>query len=264
MTSPAQLRAQPRGVAVAVVDAVLATARELLGCEVVALNRIDAEVVLTARTDGSLPGLTPGAWSHRADTPCDQVLAAGSATTSDAPHDPAFRELRAVTSLGLRTYVGVPVRDAQGVAVGTLCGYDRRSLPVTEHAVAVLLQLSGVLAAYADELRALDVVLVRRATGWVVEGVPAEETGTALATLVRDDPSAAPSDERDWLVASVRALEQALEDRVLLEQAVGVLTERHHVRPRQAYDELRREARPRGLRGLATAVVASASVRGAG
>jgi hypothetical protein len=54
-------------------------------------------------------------------------------------------------------------------------------------------------------------------------------------------------------------LEQALVSRVRLEQAIGVLAERHHLRPREAFDLLRGAARSRGRRiaDIAQDVVAS-------
>lgn len=244
--------------AVAVVDGVLATALELLGCELVAVNRFEGDLLLTARTSGSLPGLSPGARSHRTDTPCHLVLdRATPLRTSNAPHDCVGAA--AVEQLGLRTYVGVPVRDEHGVPFATLCGFDRREVVVSDRAVGLLAELAAVLTPYAEDLRRLDAALVRGPDGWVVEGVEREDTGTALATLVQGDPSAAPTRQREWLVGSVQALESALHERVQLEQAVGVLAERQHVRPRPAYDELVRRASDADLQAVAGALVATAA-----
>jgi len=59
----------------------------------------------------------------------------------------------------------------------------------------------------------------------------------------------------------VAQLEHALTARVRVEQAIGVLSERHRLRPRQAFELLRSAARARGKRVLemATEVVDSAS-----
>ena len=56
-------------------------------------------------------------------------------------------------------------------------------------------------------------------------------------------------------------LEHALTVRVRVEQAIGVLAERHRLRPRQAFELLRSAARSRGRRVLEVAgeVVDSAS-----
>ena len=49
--------------------------------------------------------------------------------------------------------------------------------------------------------------------------------------------------------------------RVRVEQAIGVLAERHRIQPRQAFEQLRQAARSRGRRviDIATDVVASAT-----
>jgi ANTAR domain len=61
------------------------------------------------------------------------------------------------------------------------------------------------------------------------------------------------------LAVTVAQLEHALASRVRVEQAIGVLAERHRLRPREAFDLLRRAARSRGQRvtEIAQDVVAS-------
>jgi ANTAR domain len=63
------------------------------------------------------------------------------------------------------------------------------------------------------------------------------------------------------LQKTVKQLEHALAARVRVEQAIGVLAERHRIRPRQAFELLRSAARARGRRVLeiATEVVESAT-----
>jgi hypothetical protein len=63
------------------------------------------------------------------------------------------------------------------------------------------------------------------------------------------------------LAVTVAQLEHALASRVRVEQAIGVLAERHRLRPRDAFDLLRGAARSRGRRvtELAQDVVASAA-----
>ena len=69
------------------------------------------------------------------------------------------------------------------------------------------------------------------------------------------------ADEAARLAVTVAQLEHALVARVRVEQAIGVLAERHRLRPRQAFDLLRNVARARGqkLTGIAEAVVDSTS-----
>jgi hypothetical protein len=68
-------------------------------------------------------------------------------------------------------------------------------------------------------------------------------------------------DEAARLAATVAQLEHALCARVRVEQAIGVLAERHRLRPRQAFELLRSAARSRGQRVIQIAehVVDSAS-----
>lgn len=67
--------------------------------------------------------------------------------------------------------------------------------------------------------------------------------------------------EAERLAVTVTQLEHALASRVRVEQAIGVLAERHRLRPRDAFDLLRRAARSRGRRvtDMAQDVVASAA-----
>ncbi|HVT70737.1 MAG TPA: ANTAR domain-containing protein [Trebonia sp.] len=67
------------------------------------------------------------------------------------------------------------------------------------------------------------------------------------------------TDEAARLAVTVAQLEHALAARVRVEQAIGVLAERHRLRPREAFDLLRKASRARGARvtELAHDVVAS-------
>ena len=88
------------------------------------------------------------------------------------------------------------------------------------------------------------------------EGPPTP--GSPAASRRQDEPE--PPDVRQ-LQETVAQLEHALTVRVRVEQAIGVLAERHRLRPRQAFELLRSAARSRGRRVLEVAgeVVDSAS-----
>jgi hypothetical protein len=117
------------------------------------------------------------------------------------------------------------------------------------------------------------VVVRRSGQGWRVGGEQAADLTSAmvLADLLAADLGAPPvppagprspeKDEAARLAVTVAQLEHALAARVRVEQAIGVLAERHRLRPRQAFELLRGVARSRGLRVLAVAenVVDSAS-----
>jgi hypothetical protein len=129
------------------------------------------------------------------------------------------------------------------------------------------------------------VVVRRSGQGW---RVGPEETADLTSAMVLADllaadlgstaaptsgplvaPAAGPSpvtlrdeaDEAARLAVTVAQLEHALSARVRVEQAIGVLAERHRLRPRQAFDLLRNVARSSGQKviEIAEAVVDSTS-----
>ena len=125
-------------------------------------------------------------------------------------------------------------------------------------------------------------VVVRRSEqGWQVGSEETADLTSAmvLADLLAGDlgspaipvaaPAAGPSaasqgveaDEAARLAVTVAQLEHALSARVRVEQAIGVLAERHRLRPRQAFDLLRNVARSSGQKvtEIAGAVVDSTS-----
>ena len=133
--------------------------------------------------------------------------------------------------------------------------------------------------AETSQREAPEPVLVRRSgKGWQVGP---EETADLTSAMVLADllaadlrsPAAPPSgplpapapeaeaDEAARLAVTVVQLEHALSARVRVEQAIGVLAERHRLRPRQAFDLLRTVARSRGQKvtEIAEAVVDSTS-----
>jgi hypothetical protein len=81
-------------------------------------------------------------------------------------------------------------------------------------------------------------------------------TGPLPAVDVSNEPQ-----EAERLAVTVAQLEHALASRVRVEQAIGVLAERHRLRPREAFDLLRQAARSRGSRvtEMAQDVVESAA-----
>ena len=91
----------------------------------------------------------------------------------------------------------------------------------------------------------------------------AEAKTTAPAGKTRKQGRAkdTPVSETKRLRATIGQLEHALTARVRVEQAIGVLAERHRIQPRQAFEQLRTAARNRGRRviDIASDVVASAT-----
>ena len=85
--------------------------------------------------------------------------------------------------------------------------------------------------------------------------------GSAQRGAARGDPPGDEAVDPERLQVTVAQLEHALSARVRVEQAIGVLAERHRLRPRQAFELLRSVARASGRRVMevATEVVDSAT-----
>ena len=81
----------------------------------------------------------------------------------------------------------------------------------------------------------------------VLADILAAELGTP-APPPASPPRSTEEGEAARLAVTVAQLEHALTARVRVEQAIGVLAERHRLRPRQAFDLLRKVARSGGRR----------------
>lgn len=258
------------------VDTILSTAAALLDMEVVFLGGLTEERFTFQRIHarGTWPGLEDGHSVDRTDSLCHRLLSGAPTATSDAAADPSYRDAPVREQLGVTSYVGVPVRSSAGEVVATLCGIDREGVEVPAATIDVLRCLAEVLSAQLGPLASERIVIQRAPSGgWQVGGEPTEDLTSAmvLADLLAaelDPPSRPPRqdpplDELTQLKVSVRQLEHALAARVVVEQAIGVLTERQGGSPRDAFERLRKVARARGrkVHDLAGEVVASASDR---
>jgi hypothetical protein len=258
------------------VGAVLSTAADLLGMEVVFIGGLSEDEFRLVRVVGTLPGLSEGLTLPRADSFCDRLVAGAPSSTADAANDEHYRDVKVRSTFGISSYVGVPIHDPAGTAIGTLCGIDRTSVRVPEQQLRVLTALAGVIEAHiADPAHTEDGddprVIRRTATGWRVgeDEEPDLTSAMVLADLLAEDldPGGRPprvdddADDTARLRVAVAQLEHALAARVLVEQAIGVLAERQHCPPRSAFERLRKAARSRGkkVHDLARMVVASAN-----
>ncbi len=256
------------------IDAVMSTAASLLGMEIVFLGGLtqDTFTFEKVRASAEWPGVQEGRSIDRSASLCHRLLAGAPSATSDAAHDPAYADAAARIELGVRSYVGVPIRDAGGTVVATLCGIDRSEVEVGDDTIEVLTRLAQVIAAHLGPLVAEGLVIRRAAEGgWAVGD---HETGDLTSAMVLADllaadlspgsrpaKSDAPLDELGQLRMSVTQLEHALAARVVVEQAIGVLSERQHSSPRQAFERLRKVARSRGrkVHDLAREIVMSST-----
>jgi ANTAR domain-containing protein len=114
-----------------------------------------------------------------------------------------------------------------------------------------------------DENTSQEVVALFNALGtWLTDGDLetcqvgfGERSYTLLAAK-----TGAPNDPTEFLVERTIQLQTALETRVVIEQAKGVLAERDGTTPDEAFEKIRREARSRRMKlhDLAAGIVASA------
>jgi hypothetical protein len=252
------------------VTAVLSTAADLLGMEVVFIGGLSDDEFRVERMLGELPGLYEGLTLPRTDSFCHQLLAGAPTATADAANDPAYRDVPAREAFDISSYVGVPVRAPDGQIVGTVCGIDRGHVRVAEDAIQLLRLLVRVIEAHLTDSDSAQVIR-RTPSGWRVGSDEEQDLTSAmvLADLLAGDLVAAgrppraseTGDEMERLRAAVGQLEHALAARVVVEQAIGVLAERQHLAPRAAFERLRKAARSRGRRvhELAKQVVASST-----
>jgi hypothetical protein len=84
-------------------------------------------------------------------------------------------------------------------------------------------------------------------------GPPAPPPAGPPRPSVANHGAVSEEDEAARLAVTVAQLEHALAARVRVEQAIGVLAERHRLRPRQAFDLLRSAARAGGRRVIEVA-----------
>lgn len=148
---------------------------------------------------------------------------------------------------------------APGVGAGGSASLD----DITADATALSLLAAG------------DAVVRRTKDGWRVGGddlpdltcamvladLLAAENGTAAGPPPKPGDQAGPASEAGKLRATISQLEHALATRIRVEQAIGVLAERHRIKPREAFEQLRDAARSRGRKviDIAGDVVASAT-----
>ena len=256
------------------IDAVMTAAASLLDMEIVFLGGLTEDTFTFEKVHARAewPGVKEGLSFDRNASLCNRLLAGAARSTSDAATDPDYGDVRGRELLGITSYVGVPVRDAGGHVVATLCGIDRGSVEVGDETIAVLEQLAQVISAHLGPLVSEGVVIRRVSEGgWAVgEDLTGDLTSAmVLADLLAGDlapgarpaKSDAPLDELGQLRMSVKQLEHALAARVVVEQAIGVLTERQRTSPRQAFERLRKVARSRGrkVHDLSREIVMSAT-----
>jgi hypothetical protein len=258
------------------VDATLRAAQAITGMEATFLGRLTDDVFAFSRVlhvaGSDWQGPVDEQQLPRTDSMCHRMLATAVHHTADAPHDTFFLDAPVVAELGITSYVGVPVTLDDGTLWGTLCGIDRGIVEIADVAVDALGHLADVMASHLQG--PADLTVARSHGTWRVVGQPLPDLVSAmvLSDLIaaeldelspgnRPERGAEPRDEVERLSLTVRQLERALSARVTIEQAIGVMSERRRITPRQAFEQLRGVARGSGrkVHDLAQEIVRSAT-----
>ncbi|QDT15695.1 PAS domain S-box protein [Alienimonas californiensis] len=131
----------------AALDRIVRTVRRALGVEWATMSVIGAgrQRVVSAA------GLPAGGELNAADTLCALCAEAGGLAVRDVTERPEFRDLPGPASLGVRSYLGVPVALPNATEVGVLCALDRVPRDWTD---ADREMLDDLAAAAADLIRA--------------------------------------------------------------------------------------------------------------
>jgi ANTAR domain len=162
--------------------------------------------------------------------------------------------------------------DASDVTAGAAAFGSDGSAVVTGSVINTTAADGAPVTAFVSD----NAVVRRTKDGWRVgsDDLPDLTCAMILADLLAAEngmpeaASAKPAGEQASLAseagrlrATVGQLEHALATRIRVEQAIGVLAERHRIKPRQAFEQLREAARSRGRKviDIAGDVVASAT-----
>jgi GAF domain-containing protein len=175
-------------------DRIAATACRVMGVPAALVNLVGAD---RQRFIGC--GTSTQPWAAAREMPIDvgfcpfTIAADAPMTVADAPSDPRWTHDPAVTDFGVVAYAGVPLRSADGEAIGTMCAVDERPRQWSEDDLALLGDLA---ASAAPELQLL--VATRRAaqaqarldalaalSGELAAAQTAEDTRTALQGAAR-------------------------------------------------------------------------------
>jgi GAF domain-containing protein len=120
------------------------------GASTAAVTLVLADTVIYVASFG-LPGFLDTAGGVPAEwAPCADVVTRDAAVlVSDTHANAAVRQYNPVVALlGVRSYAGVPLRNATGIPVGTLCVVDRAPHAFTPQTIELL----SVAAAHAERL----------------------------------------------------------------------------------------------------------------
>jgi ANTAR domain-containing protein len=164
--------------------------------------------------------------------------------------------------------------DFDGITNASVAGADHQHAAgdAPDHAARAVAQQDAVVRRTKDGWRVGDSDVADLTSAMALADLISAELDpgdeAAPATIAESGPQATTTRKRGTaasetgrLRATIGQLEHALTARIRVEQAIGVLAERHRIQPRQAFEQLRNAARSRGRRviDIASDVVASAT-----
>jgi PAS domain S-box-containing protein len=131
------------------VGRLLELARRQLRMPVSFLAHLDGDEYVFERFAGEHQrlGVVAGDTLPLTDTHCQRMLGRIDSTVPDLATNPETRDLEVTAALGLRAYVGVPVRLRSGEIYGTLCAVDTQPHPELSDRHTELLTFLSELAA---------------------------------------------------------------------------------------------------------------------
>lgn len=131
-------------------QAILGLIHELVGLRVCVVTRVDLltnTLTVIEALDLADVGITTGLVVPADEMPCDYVVRNATPLQEyDLDAHPAFCHLPVRAKLGLRTYIGVPLKRSDGTIWGTLAATDRNMQETTEAHLQTLTVLARLLA----------------------------------------------------------------------------------------------------------------------
>lgn len=130
-------------------QAVLDLISNLLGVRVCVVTRVDLAtntLTVVEALDKANAGIRAGMVMPASELPCDFVVrSATPLKVYELDAHPSFRDLPARTKLGLRSYLGVPLKRSDGSVWGTIAATDTDLRETTDTHVQTLLVLARLL-----------------------------------------------------------------------------------------------------------------------
>jgi GAF domain-containing protein len=167
-------------------DRITRIACRALGVPVALVNLIDAD-----RQQFMGCGSLPEPWKSMGEMPltagwCPFALDADAFAFADARSEPSLAGNAAAQSLGVVAYAGVPLRTADGDAVGTLCAVDYEPHEWTDDELSLMTDLAASAVAELQLLGASRVAAREHARLHALESVSCTIAGATTAGEVLD------------------------------------------------------------------------------